>query len=214
MGDNWITDMTHFLDERGRLPEKYGSRRIANHLGSIVTALTTSHSAVPRELLLSCRRRPKRKACSGKIIAGFEPGTANIIWSCPVCDDRGLIHNWQNTIWDKGGRTGPPQIRKITYRFGFLDDIEDEAGLEVMVLTGPAITKDILRLIHDNELLGANGMYGDPTIGDPLQIDRLDIEHPGGPTRITLYNRAIMLFTTNEKFYVRVHRVCCAIDRR
>jgi len=83
-----------------------------------------------------------------------------------------------------------------------------------MVLTGSAITKDILRLIHDNKLLGANGMYGDPTIGDPLQIDRLDIEHPGGSTRITLYNRAIMLFTTNEKFYVRVHRVCCAIDRR
>lgn len=40
MGDNWITDMTHFLDHRGQLPANYGSKRIANHLGSIVTALT------------------------------------------------------------------------------------------------------------------------------------------------------------------------------
>ena len=213
MGDNWITNMTHFLDERGRLPEKYGSRRIANHLGSIVTALTTSPSAVPRELP-SPAASVKRKACSGKIIAGFEPGTANIIWSCPACNDRGLIRNWQNTFWDKGGRVNLPQISRIIYRHGFLDDIEDEAGLEIMVLTGPAITKDIVRLVHDNELQGANGMYGDPTIGDPLQIDQLDIEHPGEPTRITLYNRAIMLFTTNEKFYVQVHRVCCAIDKR
>lgn len=169
---------------------------------------------MPREMPVSCRRRPNRKACPGKIHAGFEPGTANILWSCPVCNDRGLICHWQNTIWDKGGRIGLPLISKITYRHGLLDDIEDDAGLEAIILDGPAVTPDVVRLIHDNQILEAAGVCGDPTVGDPLEIDELEIEHPGGPTRITLYNRAIMLFTTNDEFYIQLHRVCCAIDKR
>lgn len=213
MGDNWITDMTHFLDRRGQPTAYRGRQRLARHLGAIVTDLTTSPSATRRELSVICRRRPNRKACPGKIHAGFEPGTVNILWSCPACNDRGLIHHWQGTIWDKGGRVGLPQINKITYRHGFLDDIEDDADLKAIILDSADVLQDILRVIHDNQILGAGGVYGDPTVGDPLQIDELEIEHPDGPTRITLYNRAIMLFSTNEEFYARIHRVCCAIDK-
>ncbi|MBI2998034.1 MAG: hypothetical protein HYY46_06200 [Deltaproteobacteria bacterium] len=67
--------------------------------------------------------------------------------------------------------------------------------------------------IHDNQLLGAAGDYGDPLVGDPLQYDELVIEHAGGAKRIALYNRAIMLFTTEEEFYKQIHRVCCAIEK-
>ena len=62
--------------------------------------------------------------------------------------------------------------------------------------------------IYDNRLLGAAGEYGDPLVGDPLEYDELTIEHAGGTTRIGLFNRGIMLFTTNEEFYRQVHRVC------
>ncbi len=55
------------------------------------------------------------------------------------------------------------------------------------------------------------GEYGDPLGGDPLQYAELVIEHAAGTTRIALYNRAIMLFSTDEEFYKQVHRVCCAI---
>ncbi len=214
MGDTWITDMTHFLDRNGQVP-KEGNSRIAKHLGSVVTALTDSPSTRPRELPVSCRRRPNHKACPGKIVAGFEHGTSNILWACPECDDQGFIRNWQNTLWDKGGRAGLPQISKITYRYGFLNDldIEDDSDLQTIVLAGSDITDDLLRKIHDHEILGATGIHGDPAVGDPIQVDELDFEHPGGPTRFTLYNRAIMLFHTNEEFYVQVHRVCCAIDQ-
>ncbi len=81
------------------------------------------------------------------------------------------------------------------------------------VLEGPALSCEIIVAIHDNELLGAAGTYGDPLVGDPLQYDELVIEHAGGTTKITLYNRAIILFSTDEEFYKQVHRVCCAIDK-
>lgn len=24
----------------------------------------------------------------------------SIYWYCPVCNDNGVIHGWQNTLWD------------------------------------------------------------------------------------------------------------------
>jgi len=82
-----------------------------------------------------------------------------------------------------------------------------------VVLEAPAISREIVVAIHDNETLGAAGEYGDPLVGDPLEYDELTIEHAGGTTRIALYNRSIMLLTTNEEFYKRVHRVCETIEQ-
>ena len=55
-------------------------------------------------------------------------------------------------------------------------------------------------------------MYGDPLAGEPAQIDELVLELEDSQIEITVYNRAVMLFQTNEKIYPRVHRVCCLID--
>lgn len=211
MGDTWITNLTDLLDQDGQIPQWRGGSRITKHLTAIVSAVTASPVTSPKETGLRCRRRPQRKACPGIIQAGFEPGTSAIRWSCPTCDDQGWIRGWHGTRWDQGGRVGLPRIDRIVYRHGLTDGIETEEGLEEIVLEGPAVTEEIVRAIHDNELLGASGMYGDPTVGDPLQVDSLVIVHDGGRTKITVYNRAIMLMGTNEEFYVQVHRVCCKI---
>lgn len=105
-----------------------------------------------------------------------------------------------------------PEIHRVTYRRGLLTDPEDLSGLESTVFEGPALSRQIVVAIHDNELLRAAGDYGDPLVGDPLQYDELVIEQAGGTTRIALYNRAIMLFSTDEEFYEQVHRVCCTIE--
>jgi len=213
MANTWITDMTHFLDAEGRIAAQLLSRRLIHHLGSIVAAVTSESAETSRELEIKCRRKPGRKPCPGTIHAGFDLGSSNIAWHCPICEDRGVIHHWQGTLWDKGGRPELPNIHRVTYRRGLLTDPEDLSGLESTVLEGPGLSREIVVAIHDNELLGAAGTYGDPLVGDPLQYDELVIEHAGGTTKITLYNRAIMLFSTDEEFYKQVHRVCCAIDK-
>ena len=211
MGDTWITDLTDLLDAEGQIPARGAGSRIANHLTAIVQAVTERPSASPQGTSVRCRRRPKRKPCPGAIHAGFDSETASIHWFCPVCGDKGWIRRWQDTRWDKGGRVGLPRIDKIIYRHGLTDDIESEQGLEQIILEGTGITDDIVRSIHDNGLIGASGIYGDPTVGDPLQVDHLVIVHGPSSTRITLYNRAIMLFTKTDEYYVQVHRVCCKI---
>ncbi len=48
-------------------------------------------------------------------------------------------------------------------------------------------------------LLDLGGTYGDPNAGDPIQYDELRIEHDQGEVEIVVYNRAILLFTTDSE---------------
>jgi hypothetical protein len=97
--DTWITDLTHFLED-GRLPAKLPApaRALANHLGSIVAAVTSADPDKP--LGVRCRRRPGRRRCPGEIEAFIEPDSNEIHWMCLTCGDNGLISNWENTLWD------------------------------------------------------------------------------------------------------------------
>jgi hypothetical protein len=108
-----------------------------------------------------------------------------------------------------------PTITQVTYRHGLVDDddFEELSGLESVVLEGNSISREIVVAIYDNRLLEAGGEYGDPMAGDPLEYDELTIEHAGGTTRIGLFNRGIMLLTTNEEFYRLIHRLCGTIEQ-
>ena len=44
--------------------------------------------------------------------------------------------------------------------------------------------------------------------GDPIQYDELRIEHDQGDVGIVVYNRAVLLFTTDDEAVRRIHRVC------
>jgi hypothetical protein len=98
-----VTDMTHFLDEHGRLADMPApARGLARHLAAIVTAVT--------------RRRPGVRwiadvRCGGGRVGGpvrvgsaewSSWGSGALSWRCPACGDGGLIHHWADTPWDGG----------------------------------------------------------------------------------------------------------------
>jgi hypothetical protein len=70
----------------------------------------------------------------------------------------------------------------------------------LVLLQAPAIPHEVVVAIHDNELLAISGEFGDPAVGEPMQYDELTVEHAGGSDTIIVFNRAIMLFNTNEGF--------------
>ena len=47
---------------------------------------------------------------------------------------------------------------------------------------------------------------------EPSQYDELRIEHDQGDVEIVVYNRAILLFTTDSEAVKRIHEVCCRLD--
>jgi len=69
----------------------------------------------------------------------------------------------------------------------------------------------VLALV-DAHLLDLGGTYGVPEVGDRAQYDELRIEHDQGEVEIVVYNRAILLFTTESEAVRRIHQVCCRLD--
>ena len=60
------------------------------------------------------------------------------------------------------------------------------------------LPEDVVALV-DAHLLDHGGTYGDPQAGDLIQCDELHIEHDQGDVEIVVYNRAILLFTTDSE---------------
>ena len=101
MAETWITDITHFLDEDGdMITEPQQARKLGEYLAAIIVMASYIEPEFPEKYQVSCRRRPNRKPCLEDVLAYVDPESEDIYWKCPKCGDRGLISNWQGTIWD------------------------------------------------------------------------------------------------------------------
>ena len=70
----------------------------------------------------------------------------------------------------------------------------------------PVTSSDVLALLDHH--LARGGTYADPNAGDPIQYDELHVEHDEGDVEVVVYNRAILLFTTDSEAVRRIHQVC------
>jgi hypothetical protein len=93
-----VTDLNHFLD----LPEDTPgpARRLAGHLSNIVRAATAGDAGTAWESALPCQRRPAGRRCPGRMIVLRTETGAPIRWQCSVCDDEGVISNWEDSPFD------------------------------------------------------------------------------------------------------------------
>lgn len=98
--NTWITDMTNYLDDTGGIAAMPGRvRRLADHFGTIVAAASALTPGKVVRTHVSCRRRPGRRPCAGRIQA-IRNAEDRIRWQCPSCGDNGLISGWRGTPWD------------------------------------------------------------------------------------------------------------------
>ena len=93
------TDLPSLLEPDGPLPPSV--IRFTEYLGSIIAGASHSPSSEWQPLKLKCRRRPGRKPCTGLIrVRMGDDSPPEIQWDCPVCRERGIIHNWRDSEWD------------------------------------------------------------------------------------------------------------------
>ncbi len=93
-----VADLTHFLDLPEAVPGP--ARRLAQHLADIVRAATAGDAGAPWTSALPCRRRPAHRPCAGRIRVLRREPDALIRWQCSVCDDEGVISNWEDSRYD------------------------------------------------------------------------------------------------------------------
>ncbi len=96
---HYTSDLRHCLGPDGALmPPSGAARKFGEFLVAIVTAATApSETARP---IIECSRVPKRRRCAGTIRATVDPESQSVLWECATCGTAGVIHHWQQTLWD------------------------------------------------------------------------------------------------------------------
>jgi hypothetical protein len=103
-------------------------------------------------------------------------------------------------------------LEYIEYRKGMLEKGMKPADLPVKDWRGAWIFSDLKKAINEEDLLNLGGIYGDKNAGDPVEYDHLKLVLTDDKVEITVFNRGITLFMTDDERVRRIHRVLCKPD--
>lgn len=71
---------------------------------------------------------------------------------------------------------------------------------------------DVRKAVNEEDLLNLGGTCGDENAGDPLEYDHLKMVLADNTAEITVFNRGITLFLSDDERVRRIHRVLCKLD--
>ncbi len=101
-----ITNIEHFLDEKGQVPDlPLEAKELLLFLSAIIE---TASMGYDRPIILSdipCREKIEGNACPGEIEVWVFADNNQIGWECMECGEAGVITHWEGTLWDKRNYT-------------------------------------------------------------------------------------------------------------
>jgi hypothetical protein len=103
-------------------------------------------------------------------------------------------------------------LEQIEYRKGMLENGMKPDVLPMKAWRGAKIPAEIRKAINEEDILNLGGVYGDENAGDPVEYDHLRLVLTDDTVEITVFNRGIMLFTTDNERVRRIHRVLCKLE--
>jgi hypothetical protein len=77
---------------------------------------------------------------------------------------------------------------------------------------GELVTKQLLRSFQKERIADLKGVFGDPSAGDPPEVDYLLVEIGSEAIETIVYNRGIALFAGNDEKILRLYRFFSTIE--
>ena len=105
-----------------------------------------------------------------------------------------------------------PNLEQIEYRRGMLEKGMKPKNLPVKIWRGAEILADVRAAINAENLLNRGCVYGDKKAGDSMEYDNLKLVLTDDTVEITVFNRGITLFVSDDERVRRIHRVLCKLD--
>lgn len=105
------------------------------------------------------------------------------------------------------------EISSITFRSGMVDKLSETSKCPAIILNAPEIPADILKQMQEDDYKSLKVRYGDPSLGEPIQYDYLEIASSSGVKTLEVFNRAILLLSNNTDETRRVHRIVYAVEK-
>lgn len=103
-------------------------------------------------------------------------------------------------------------LEQIEYRRGMLGRGMKPDSLPVKAWPGAKIPADMQVAVSGVDLLNLDGVYGNKNAGDPMEYDNLKLVLTDDTVEITVFNRGIALFMSDDERIRRIHRVLCKLD--
>ena len=94
----YISNMTHFLDERGNIPKQMPKE--ARELASFFALVIDTTTQINLSILSSTDIRCFEAGCLGTIKSELLAESNEIHWLCSKCQNEGRISHWQGTKWN------------------------------------------------------------------------------------------------------------------
>ena len=104
-------------------------------------------------------------------------------------------------------------ISRIKFRSGMVNTLSEISKCPTTTLNAPKIPADILKQLCEDDYSSLNNTYGDPSWGEPIQYDYLEIVSSSGVKTLEIFNRAILLLSNNNDETRRVHRIVYAVEK-
>jgi hypothetical protein len=158
----YVTDLRHFeaIELEPGVPGP--ALRLAVFLRRVVRAATADSGPGPRLTTLSCRRRPGRRPCPGRLLVECHDGPYGIRWRCTRCGDDGMIDGWEGSRYDLSeAAVGQPSeeahsvtivVPEDAYRL-LLDHAVGDPARELVLYSARPLTKGV-------ELSASDGTWG------------------------------------------------------
>ena len=108
------------------------------------------------------------------------------------------------------------EITKIEYTHGMTessDHLEVIDDRRSMVLDQLSIPEPLIDTMLEEDILVLCGIYGNPKLGNPIEIDILNIETRFGLVEIRVFNRGITMLLMNDEIMGRLHRFFGVLNR-
>ena len=100
-------------------------------------------------------------------------------------------------------------LKAVELRCGMLIHAMQPEDLPAKSWHAPGIPAVIEKALIEEDLFSLGGIYGDRNAGIPVEYDNMRLVTAGGTVEITVFNRGITLFMTDDERVQRIHRVLC-----
>ena len=125
MAQKFITNLQHYLDEKGQIPVNMLSdaRKMASFLTALVEFVTSYQEEA--ETGISAGLTCPVDRCTGNVGGQYHGYNAPITWKCFKCGSEGNITNWRNSNWDFSDSDESEDLDLLKEVFNHLFDPSD-----------------------------------------------------------------------------------------
>jgi hypothetical protein len=109
------------------------------------------------------------------------------------------------------------RINAIDYAWGLFETLRQMDASTALLkgrLEHPGIPLEVTDALVEERILELEGDFGDPALGEPIEVDLLTLETTEGVIHIRIFNRVIALFLSDDDQIVRLHRFLGMLRRQ